>query len=153
MKKLSLLLVVICCFILTGCGNNEIKEVSTVDNFTTVTTKYGLASVNVLNNYKESTYITDSVRATLNDMTIEMVIYDSEENAIKAQDNQISQFKNVKSVNSTSTKEKGKNYYKYIMVSNGYYMVTSRIDNTLIFSKTLLTNQSTIENILNDMGY
>ena len=39
------------------------------------------------------------------------------------------------------------------MISNGYFMVTSRIENTLIFSKTPLANKEKVEAILTDMNY
>ena len=82
-----------------------------------------------------------------------MVTYDTTENAKKAQDSHIDIFKIMKGSGAVINKDEGKNYYKYDMVSNGYYMVTTRVDNTLVFSKTQATNKETIEKILNEMGY
>ena len=39
------------------------------------------------------------------------------------------------------------------MVSNGYYVVSSRIDNTLVFCKTMLKNKEKVEAILDSMNY
>jgi len=60
---------------------------------------------------------------------------------------------NMKSTNSVIKKLSGNNYYKFTMITNGYYLVSSRIDNTLIFTKTLLKNKDTVDNILDAMGY
>ena len=49
--------------------------------------------------------------------------------------------------------DEGKNYRKFWMISNGYYMVSSRIDNTLIFAKVLLENREKVDSVLEDMGY
>lgn len=153
MKKVNLLLLGCFCLLLTGCGGNKEKVAGTTSDFTNITTSNGLVAVNNMNSYLDKAYIIDDVKATLNDITIEMAVYDTEDNAKLTQDNQIKSMNNLKSINSTINKDEGKNYYKYVMVSNGYYMVTSRIDNTLIFAKTLLENQSTIDNILNEMNY
>ena len=40
-----------------------------------------------------------------------------------------------------------------ILISNGYYMISSRVENTLIFCKTNLDNKATVENVLGKLGY
>ena len=98
-------------------------------------------------------YITGSIKCTLNDLTIEMVTYDNSDDASKIQTQHISSFMAIKGTAATANKDKGKNYYKFTMISNGYYMVSSRIENTLIFSKTPIANKETVEGIINNMGY
>ena len=48
---------------------------------------------------------------------------------------------------------KGKNYYRYELVSNGYYMINTRVDNTLIFCKVMLNDKETVDEILDELGY
>ena len=88
-----------------------------------------------------------------NNVTVEMAIYDSVDNAKLAQETQIKEFDNLRSTGNIITKDEGQNYYDYTMISNGYYMVTSRIENTLVFSKVPLDNKDIIENTINSIGY
>ncbi len=152
MKKLSLLLVIFV-FVLTACGSEKTKESNNLENFMSVAGGYGYAVSDNLNGYKNVNYITGASMATFGDTELEMIIYDSEENAITVQNSQIDNFLKLKSTGESIHKDKGDNYYKYVMISNGYYMVSSRIDNTLIFTKTPLENKESVENVLNAMGY
>ena len=155
MKKIGLYVLCLICLILAGCGNNKIKEVGTLDNFQSACVNNGFSYRDKLNEYqsKDVTYITGAIEATLDDIVIEMVVYDSSESADKTQKQHIASFMNIKSTGATAHKDKGKNYYKFTMISNGYYMVSSRIDNTLVFSKTLLANKEKVEAILNEINY
>ena len=138
---------------MTGCGKKESKEVGTLSNFESIAINNGFTVNDNMNTYQNINYIIGSMLASKDDITVEMVIYDTSDNAVKAQDSQINTFNNYKSAGSTTKKDKGENYYKYVFVSNGYYMVSSRIDNTLIFSKVLLANKQVIENILDSINY
>lgn len=153
-KKNILLLVLLICVFITGCGNKT-KEVTTIDIFNDSATKNGFTVKDNINDYKSDTYITSATLAKYNDdIRIEMVVYDNEENAIKVQDEQIKQFRLLRNTGSgVEKKDKGKNYYKYFLISNNFYMISSRVDNTLIFCKTPLDNKEKVENILNDTGY
>jgi len=150
-KKLCLLLICIC-LIITGC-NPKTKEAKNTNNFATISSNNGFIVNDNMNSYKNINYIKDSKKAIFEDITIEMVIYDISDNAKKAQENQIKNFQSLKSTGAAQEKDKGKNYYKYSLISNGYYMVSSRIDNTLIFAKVTLNNKEKIENILNSLEY
>ena len=153
MKKISILFLLLVCLFITGCGNKEKKEVGSLSLFESTAINNGFTVNDNMNNYQSASYIIGSMVGNKDDMTIEMVIYDTTENAFNAQEAQIKTFNNYKSSGATTKKDKGENYYKYEYISNGYYMVTSRIDNTLIFSKVTLTNKETIENILNTLNY
>ncbi len=152
MKKISLLVLGLFCLFLTGCGGDS-KEIKTLKEFETVGIDNGFTVTDNLLSYNNATYITGSYVANLDNAKVEMVIYDTEENAKKAQENQIKTFKNIKSSGATGESKKGKNYYSFSLISNGYYMVSSRIDNTLIFSKTLLENKDKVISILESLDY
>lgn len=153
MKKIKLLFLGIFCLIITGCGNNEMKEASNLDNFSTISENNQFIVVDNMSTYSGVSYIKGAKVATLDDVNIEMFIYDNEDNAIKVQDKQIDGFMNLRNAGAAITKDKGGNYYKYTMISNGYYMVSSRIQNTLVFSKTPIANKEKVETILNEIGY
>jgi len=151
MKKFKIFLISFTLLLFTGCGNN-VREVRTLDNFTDILTEKELVVSDNMSNYTVD-YIAGAMIGTYDDLSIEMVIYDNEDNAINVQDSQIKSFMNMKNTNSIINKDKGKNYYKITMITNGYYLVSSRIENTLIFTKTLLKNKDTVDYILNKMEY
>ena len=153
MKKIGFLLVLLLCIFITGCGTRGTKEVGTLSNFESTAMNQGFMVSDNAANYEGIDYIIGAMIANKNDITIEMVIYDTNENAEKALQNHINTFKNYRSSGSTTKKDEGENYYKYEFISNGYYMVSSRIDNTLVFSKTLLANKETVEGIMTSMNY
>ena len=152
MKKISLFILVVFCLVLTGC-NNKTKEVHSLDDFEEACVSDGLTVNDNLVNYSDSSYITGAKIAKNDDITIEMVTYDSIDKAKEVQERQIDSFMTLKSTGAIIDKDKGKNFYRYSMISNGYYMVNSRIDNTLIFAKVLLDDKDTINNILDSIDY
>ncbi len=153
MKKVYLLLILSLGIFLTGCTSNKSKEVKSLDDFNNAGINNGFTVSDNMNTYQDKDYITGASIATLDDITIEMVTYDNNENAKKIQDNHIDVFKTMKGSGAVIKSDKGKNYYKYDMVSNGYYMISIRVENTLIFSKTQVKNKDKIETILNELGY
>ena len=152
MKKISLFLILSIFFVLTGCNTTE-KEVGSLSNFETNASNNDFTVVDNMNNYQGLSYINSAMLASKDETKIEMIIYDTEKTAINVQEKQIESFMNLKNTLATVSKEKGKNYYKFTMISNGYFMVSSRIANTLIFTKSPIDEKNNIENILNEMGY
>lgn len=155
MKKINLFLLAICCLLFTGCGNNvKSKEVKSIDNFNQIAINNGFKVNDNKENYMEHDYILKATIATYGtDITIEMIEYDNAENAIKVQDGQIDSFVLLKSTGATEKNIKGDNYRKHYLISNNHYMVSSRVENTLIFSKTILTNKDKVDAILDELGY
>ena len=151
MKKKYFGLIIAGLLVLTGCGKE--KEVKGINDYETVCGNNNYQIIDRMERYVNDSYITNSKACVLDNGEIEMVQYDNETSAKEAQDKQIGQFKNYKSTGNIIKASKGKNYYKYTMVSNGYYMVSSRIDNTLIFTKIKLDDKDNIDKILEDMGY
>ena len=149
MKKI--IIFVLCLLLVTGCGN-KVKEVGSLDNFNYITTEKGLIVSDNISNYVAD-YLKGALVATNDNLSIEMIVYDTSENASKVQEGHLKSFANMKSTGAIAKKDTGKNYYKYTMITNGYYLVTSRIDNTLIFTKTLLENKEMVDSILENMGY
>lgn len=154
MKRFSLFLIFLCCLFVTGCGNsNKEKTVKTLNDFEIAATSNGFVVTNNMDSYENVSYIMDSMKATLGKVEIEMVIYDNEDNAKKAHDSHIEVFNGMKGSGATLNKNKGKNYYSYNMISNGYYMISERVGNTLVFSKTQLANKEKVDKLLRAMDY
>ena len=151
MKKFKIVLMVMIVFLITGCAS-KVKDVKSIDNFKNSAEEKDLIASDNIENYTAD-YINEAMIATRDDLEIEMIVYDNDENASKIQESHIKTFMNMKSTGSIIKKNKGKNYYKFTMISNGYYLVTSRIDNTLVFTKTLLKNKDIVDSILDKMEY
>ncbi len=155
MKKFKFIFLCFICLLLVGCGSNETKEIGSLETFQNVCINNGLTYTDMLSEYQaqKADYITGAIRCTLDDLTIEMVIYDTEENAGKAQKQHISSFMTLKGTAATAHNEKGKNYKLFNMISNNYYMVSNRIENTLIFTKAPLANKDKVDAIMTAMNY
>ena len=155
MKKVKFLVLgLFCLLLLVGCGGSKSKKnIVTAAKFEEVVSKKEFIFLDNMGSYADVDYITEAKKAILNDIVIEMIVYKDVASAEKVQKEQIENFKTIKSTAATENKENGKNYYKFWMVSNGYYMVSSRLENTLVFCKTQLNNKETVEGILKTLKY
>lgn len=153
MKKIYLLVILCLALFVTGCTSNKNKDVGTLSNFENTCIKQGLTVSDNMQEYKDVNYVENAKVATLDDLRIQMVIYDSSENAENVLNDHISAFLTMKGSGSVINKDKGKNYYHFDMISNGYYMISSRIDNTLVFTKTPVKNKEVVDNIFKELGY
>ena len=152
MKKIKILLIVLTLLLVTGCNTGKSKEAKSMNDFYNVATEKKFVVSDNMANYTVD-YIKEAMIATVDGISLEMITYDSEDNAIKIQNEHIKSFMNRKSTNARIKKEKGKNYYKYSMISNGYYLVSNRVENTLIFTTTVLENRDKVDSVLTEMGY
>ena len=142
MKKRYLLLGGIIFLLLTGCGNTSM-EAKSLSDFENAGNNNNYVVTDNKENYKNSDYIVEASLASYNDISIEMIVYDTSDNASLVQEEQIKNFNLLKSTGASEKRDKG----------NNYYMISSRIDNTLIFCKTPLSNKDKVENLINEMGY
>ena len=152
MKKIGLLFLGLFCLVLTGCGG-ETKEVKSLNDFEVTASNNGYTVSDNSSGYASVAYITGARKAVIGDLELEMVTYDSADSAKKAQDSHIKTFKNIKSSGATGENKKGKNYYSFSLISNGFYMVSTRIDNTLIFTKTDVKNKDKVLAVLDSLDY
>lgn len=153
MKRISIYFLMIVCLFVTGCGTDKVKEVATLDEFDNVSVNNSFVVNDNMESYKNVDYIVEAKKAVLNDIEIEMIKYTSSDYAKTVHDGQIDSFNLLKNTGAYEEKDKGNNYYRYALVSNGYYMVSTRVDDTLVFCKTLLGNKETVEKIYEDLGY
>ena len=153
MKKLSICFLMIMCLFMTGCGDEKVYEAATLDEFSTVATNNNFVVSSNMNDYVTVDYIIDAKKAVLNDIEIEMIEYSDSETAEKVLEGHVESFNLLKSTGAHEENNKGSNYHRYVLVSNNRYMITLRVDNMLIFSKTLITNQETINKFFEELGY
>lgn len=153
MKKTLICLLLFTFLFMTGCGKE--KVVITLDNFSNVLAENNFTVSDTTEQYtKQVDYILGSRLAFFDEnLEMEMIDYDSVETAKKVQDSQVESFALLKSTGAHEDVEKGKNYYKYTLISNDRYMFSVRVDKTLVFCKTLLENKEKVENILDTLGY
>ena len=153
MKKNYLIIFAVILFTLCGCSNKS-KEVKGIDEFNEISVNNDFKVVDNMNSYENINYIDYATLAVIDDdSNLEMVIYESVDYAKEVQENQIENFASRKSTGATEKKDKGKNYYKYSLISNNRYMVSSRVENTLIFCNTSLSNKSSVDAILEELEY
>ena len=152
-KNLIICLLFIMCLFITGCGEDKIKTAATVDDFSNVLVSKGFTVVDNMNAYSGVDYILEAKKAVYDDIEMEMIKYTDSDTANKVQENHIESFDLLKSTGAHAKKDKGSNYYSYALVSNNRYMVTTRIDNTLIFCKVMVEDKEFVEEILESLGY
>ena len=153
MKKLFVGFLMVMCLVMTGCGEDKTKTVISTDEFNNICTDNGFKVKDNSSTYKKYDYITDSKLATLDSIEIEMIQYTDSESAEKVVEGHIDSFNLLKSSGAAEKETNGDNYHKYFLVSNNRYMVTIRVEDTVIFCKTLLTNKDKVDEIFEKLGY
>lgn len=153
MKKLSIYFLIILCLFITGCGEDKEKVVVTTNGFDMVLTNKGFTVTDNMSTYSDADYILEAKKAVLDDIEIEFIKYSNSDYAKKVQDKQIENFILLKSTGAHEGKEEGNNYYKYFLVSNNRYMINTRVDDTLVFCKTMLEDKEIVEEVYNELGY
>ena len=152
-RNLSICLLLLLCLFMTGCGEEKSKTAVTLDNFSNIVSGKGFTVTDNMNGYSDVDYILNSKFAVYDDIEIEMVEYSNSDYANKVQEGHIESFDLLKSTGAHVKKDKGSNYYSYSLVSNNRYMVSTRVDNTLIFCKVMLDDKEIVEEILTELGY
>ena len=153
MKKLFVCFLMIMCLFMTGCSEDKTKVSISTDEFNNICTDNGFTVKDNSSIYEKYDYITDSKLASLDDIEIEMIQYTDSESAEKVLEGHIDSFNLLKSSGAAEKNTKGDNYHKYFLVSNNRYMISVRVDDTVIFCKTMLTNKDKVDNLLEKLGY
>lgn len=152
-KNLGALLLVIICLFITGCGTNKTKEVATLDEFDNIASNKNFIVSDNMGLYSGVDYILESRKAVYEDIEIEMVKYSDSDYAKKALDNHIESFNLLRSTGAYEAEDKGKNYKSYELISNGRYMFSIRVEDTLIFGKVMLEDKEIAQEIIDELGY
>ena len=158
MRKGKVLLLGVICLLLVGCGTKsknkeESKETTLINNFEEVSTKNEFIFLDNKGAYPDDKEVVDAKKAILDDVVVEMVIYKDNKSAEKAQDKQIKDYKEEANESAKENKKEGKNSYKYILEYDDFYIVSSRIDNTVVFCRTVNQNKKKVDAILKELKY
>ena len=154
MKKISIFIILFICLFASGCGSNKTRTAATLSGFDSIFQNNGFTITSDNDKYKSVDYITSYSLATYDeDTSIEMIIYTDSDYAIKVQEQQIESFNLLKSTGAQVIREKGSNYYEYALISNNRYMISTRVDNTLIFAKVMLKDKDFVDGIITSLGY
>lgn len=151
MKKIFLLLVLV--LFMTGCSSNVTKSAKNVNDLETLALSKGFTVDEENKDYDGVSYIREYSRVIHGESKVEMIVYDDSEKASKVQESHIESFDLLKSTGAQAKKESGKNFLHYSLVSNNRYMLTTRIDGTLIFCKVMVEDKELIESLIAELGY
>lgn len=152
MKKIYLLLIILM-FGVTGCTNDKVRDMASLDKFSSVALSNNFEVSSNMDSYDDVDYILNAMVAKLGTDEVHMVQYKDIDSAKTVQEKQIEQFNVRKSTGASINKDKGSNYYKYVMISNNMYMVSSRIDNTLVFCMVSLDSKDSVIKVMDEIGY
>lgn len=153
MKKLSISLLLIICLFMTGCGEPKTKELITLDDFSMILANNNFSISDNNDSYGNVSYIEGSMKAVLDDIEIEMIDYTDNKSAEKVLEGHIESFNLLKNTGAHEKNTKGDNYHRYFLVSNNKYMISARVQDTLIFCKTDLDNKDMVDKIFEELGY
>jgi hypothetical protein len=148
MKCFKFCLLIIICLVITGCSSNETRSAISLKDFNNTAEFNEFTVEDNMKAYASVDYILEASLATYDDIVIEMIVYIDSEHASLVQEQHIESFNLLKSTGAMVEKEKGANYYEYSLISNNRYMVSTRVDNTLIFSKVMLSDKGIVVNLL-----
>lgn len=152
MKKIYLLLIILM-FGVTGCTSDKVRDGASLDKFSSVALSNNFEVSSNMDSYDDVDYILNAMVAKLGTDEVHMVQYKDIDSAKTVQEKQIEQFNVRKSTGASINKDKGSNYYKYVMISNNMYMVSSRIDNTLVFCMVSLDSKDSVIKVMDEIGY
>ena len=151
MKKIFLL--VLCVLCLTACSSNTKKVAKNVNDFETLALTKGFTVVKDNKDYDGVPYITEYSKITYGESTVEMIVYSDSDMADTVQQSHIESFAVYKSTGAPINKNIGKNHYHYSLISNNMYMLSTRIENTLIFCKISINDKDLVLGLVTELGY
>ena len=124
------------------------KKPIDADRFTEITSELGYDTSKVTT----SSTVIDSYRAKKADYEINFYVT-SNELAKKNFDRIKLEYENNKDSSSIETSVSIGNYAKYSLSTNGYYMIVTKIDNTVMFTKVSEQYKNIIKDAFDKLGY
>lgn len=152
-KVLSLLVLFIGIIFLTGCIN---QKAITSDEFIKIVKENKFSVTDVTNNVADELAVNKVIIATsgTGDYQIEYYDFKTEEAAKKAFEYNKKMFDTLKSnIVKKKLEVNMGNYTKYSLVSNGKYMLTTRVKNTLVMINTDQKYEPIASKVIKALGY
>lgn len=150
-KKISLLIIcILLCFQLVGCGS---KESISAETFVNSLKDMGYAVTYVSDQYSSYPQIKTAIVAQKEGYQVEFYILDNEANAQSMFNTNKEIFRNSTGNVSGEFSTSISNYATYTLQSNNRYMYLSRIDNTLFYADVDKKYADAVINVTNAILY
>ena len=145
MKK-KILIILLCCIMLTGCFS---KEAISMSKFMGMSSKYNYTLGDVTNQY-DSYNVREAVVSKADGYQIEFYVLET----VKDANNMFNVNKNdFKKSSGTNTSIKATNYETFKLTNDESYMYICRVDNTLLYVNTDIRYKEQIEEFIKELGY
>ena len=150
-KILTVIVLVGCLFLLTGCGT---KKKIDVERFTKVAKDKGYEIVDVSEQYKAYPFIkSGTVSSSDKNWQVEFYVLEDEVAAKNMFNTNKSKFDKEKNGSKTYSEVNMKNYNTYTLKANGQYMYLSRVENTLIYCNVKSEYEKDAKELIKALGY
>lgn len=159
MKKLRaisiILFCIITCITLTSCSIGKRKDSITPDTFCSKMQDKSFTIVDSTEQFSSTDGVQNVYIAIAPNYTYQIEFYElsDDSQAEESYEKNIQTFEKSKTNVSSNTEVKLANYAKYTLLSNGKYMVISRINNTFIYVNADSDYKDDIDDILSNFGY
>ena len=154
MKNKTLIIGIVCLFILvtlTGCGS---KTVITTNEFKTKAESLNYEVTDITNQYENDENIKEVMIAQSPEgYQVEFYVYRDEPSATREFNNTKELFEMSKGNVSSEASSAMGNYSSYSLTSAGYYMHVCRVENTLIHVYVDATYKDSAKTLVNELGY
>ena len=152
MKKKGLLIVllVVARFTLTGCITKKALSSAEVK---AIVEKEGFTATEDTESYQEYDHIKEVLELGNTNFYLQFFVISDVEKAKTLFNNNKELIDNNREGNYTNSSLSGKNYETYELISGGYYMYVSRVDNTLVYVMQKEEYKDEIKKIIKALKY
>lgn len=149
-KRYLVVFLIVVLFSLTGCMN---KKALSVDEVKSIVEKNGFQVTDTKYKYESFDYITDVLQLGDSNFYIQFIVTNDTEKAKQLFESNKQIIDSYRKGTYTNSSTNGKNYETYKLVSNGYYMYVSRVDNTLIYANEKEEYKEEVQKIIDALKY
>lgn len=153
-KGILIITIIVLCFVVTGCGNDE-KKVKNNEDFVSVAKKLGFQTKNSTDDQSDENkkMLSSAYIAVKGDLQIDFYIFKNTDIAKIAFFNGEKQFDNGKSNNYADNTKHGENYGYFYLDIKSRYGVVSRVGKTLLIADTTREYRDDVKEFVKEMGY
>lgn len=139
-------------FVITGCGN---KKSLTSEEFITKLKDSGYSIQDATGQFAGYDNISQVTLAISPDSSYQIEFYElsNSDNAVAFFNNNKTKFENSKGSASAETSVDIGNHSKYTLLTDGYYKLVSRINNTVIYLNVPASYKSNVNKVLKEIDY
>ena len=151
MKRKYLVVLLLVLFTLTGCAIS--KKALNGDEIKNKVEDMGIKVTDIKSSFSGMDHVINAYKFGNSNYYIEYLeISDVEKAKIIFQNNK-ERIDSNRNGSYTNMSTSGNNYETYELVSDGYYMYISRVDNTLIYADDKVEYEKEVKKLIEDLGY